>query len=449
MADDDTNQGGQWLPSLHRNMTGSETRLWLKVAGLDPDLAWPWIDSHVGPYDAQRAIARGDTVLDVLAQREAAKAEAQTHQVFDWPEIPDTKASEWVRSGFSEQDAAAWEKSGFTPTAAEDWRTHSQLSPHKASVWFKKGFEPSDAKMWLDAGFSSPTSAEKWSDLPADPEDAALWRSAGFSIKSARQWTFMFGPDESIANGGRVHFDASAAVAWSSSGFERGVAEQWILSDFTLDEALRMTAEGQPTPTRTLDGRTADPTSGDELQDSLLRVSWYTETDLTHQNFRVRDIPLIKGLIENNDYQLAWLMSDFDDLGLVVAALAPLAYADYDDRSVSINGYELSGADAPDGEYAFVPSLPYEFPGVYELGSGSASWLPGGPCLMQQYEYIFSLSDIYWVHAEGDSENGRRVVGRFETLKEGLAAAVAASNYFSINRRGKLICELDSWPHEQ
>ena len=45
------------------------------------------------------------------------------------------------------------------------------------------------------------------------PRDASSWRREGFSIDDAREWTFLFGPQQSAANGRVITFNASTASA--------------------------------------------------------------------------------------------------------------------------------------------------------------------------------------------------------------------------------------------
>jgi hypothetical protein len=124
---------------------------------------------------------------------------------------------------------------------------------------------------------------------------------------------------------------------------------------------------------------------------------------------------------------------------------SPFAQEDMD--VVEINGIHAQIASRPTGGFGFVPSV--DTPGVEILAHGSASWLPGGPIVMDQAEAIYRFEDLYWTEAQGDVENQRVVVGQFGTLEDGVRAAAHASVYFTVDDAGKLICDLDDWPQDE
>ena len=251
MVDDAVGEGSQGVPALGHNMTDSQVRLWQKVAGLEPTLAWLWIENHVGPYDAQRALALGETMHDVLTKRQAARdeAEAEKRRPLFWRAFSEEEARVWFRRNFSEQDATAWRSQGFDASTADEWRTVSQFPPEQASLWLIFGFKSSEAAAWCAAEFDDPSEASDWRGFTIDPRNAGSWRREQFSIDDAREWTFLFGPQQSAATGGVITFNASTASAWSANDFTRGQAEQWILAGYSLAEALQMSDEGHPAPT--------------------------------------------------------------------------------------------------------------------------------------------------------------------------------------------------------
>ena len=108
MVDDAVGEGSQGVPALGHNMTDSQVRLWQKVAGLEPTLAWLWIENHVGPYDAQRALTLGETMHDVSAKRQAAREEAQAEKraPLFWRDFFEEEARVWVSYDFSEGSGA-------------------------------------------------------------------------------------------------------------------------------------------------------------------------------------------------------------------------------------------------------------------------------------------------------------------------------------------------------
>lgn len=62
---------------------------------------------------------------------------------------------------------------------------------------------------------------------------------------------------------------------------------------------------------------------------------------------------------------------------------------------------------------------------------------------MAQDETIYRFRDLYWVEAQGDTENQRVIAGLFHTEKEGVLAAARVSVYFTADVDGVLSCELD------
>lgn len=121
--------------------------------------------------------------------------------------------------------------------------------------------------------------------------------------------------------------------------------------------------------------------------------------------------------------------------------------ADPDIGSVLINGVEARIVTSPSGEYRFIPTD--ETDGVEVLEYGSSSWVPGGPCVMEQQEQICRYGDLYWVEASGDSVSQCVFVGRYPDRVAGVIAAVEASIYFSIDSGGIVRCELNEGPQDK
>ena len=176
MVDDAVGEGSQGVPALGHNMTDSQVRLWQKVAGLEPTLAWLWIENHVGPYDAQRALTLGETMHDVSAKRQAAREEAQAEKraPLFWRDFFEEEARVWVSYDFSELDAIAWKRHGYLPRTAYAWRTVSHLPPEQAGLWLDFGFVPSEAAAWRAADFDDPSQASSWREFTTTLEMRAV-----------------------------------------------------------------------------------------------------------------------------------------------------------------------------------------------------------------------------------------------------------------------------------
>lgn len=152
-----------------------------------------------------------------------------------------------------------------------------------------------------------------------------------------------------------------------------------------------------------------------------------------------------KEVIESSRF---WPESIVCEAVSVVDALEVLSpVADPDMESVLINGVEARVVTTPSGESRFIPTD--ETDGVEVLEIGSSSWLPGGPCVMEQHEQICRYGDLYWVEATGDSSSQCTVVGRFDDPRTGISAAVEASVYFSLDDDGQVISELDLGPQDE
>jgi hypothetical protein len=175
-----------------------------------------------------------------------------------------------------------------------------------------------------------------------------------------------------------------------------------------------------------------------------LHVDWYGGGGAPTE-FRLSDVERVRQLIMDDGLWPNSFASDCVDLSLLLEQLAPLANPDLDE--VVVNGTTVVVAHHIDGGHAFVPYSDFELVDV--LASGSSTWLGAGPCVFVQGEQLLRLGDLYWVDTSGDSSQQRLVVSRFADAATGLAAAVAASCFFSFSSDGELVCELDEWPQEE
>jgi hypothetical protein len=178
--------------------------------------------------------------------------------------------------------------------------------------------------------------------------------------------------------------------------------------------------------------------------DFLLHVSWYRNDDAPAE-FGLGDVAQVEQLMSERDLWPYEISSDCPDLAVVLDHLSPIASPDIDE--LTVNGVTVVVADGLDGGHAFVPAS--NEPAVVVLASGSASWLPGGPCLFDQREELLRFGDLYWVDTSGDAAQQRIFAGRFTDQAAGLAALAEASIFFSFDAAGELVCELDSWPQEE
>jgi hypothetical protein len=173
-----------------------------------------------------------------------------------------------------------------------------------------------------------------------------------------------------------------------------------------------------------------------------LHVEWYD--DDTRCDYRLSDAAAVGRLALEDDLVAVSFSSDCPDRSRLLECLAPLAHPDMDE--IDVNNVAVVIANGPGAGSSFVPMD--DEPGVEVLAAGSATWASGGPCEFAQYEELLRFGQLYWVNTTGDSERQRVAVGRFDTEADGLAAAVAASFFFSFDPDGELVCELDSWTQE-
>ncbi len=161
--------------------------------------------------------------------------------------------------------------------------------------------------------------------------------------------------------------------------------------------------------------------------------------------FALSDVQAVKALAEQLDVLMYSFSSNCPDLGFVLECLEPLADPGLDE--VNVNAATVVIASTEEGRPVFVPRS--DEPGVEVIASGSSTWLPGGPCVMAQYEELLRFGNLYWAEATGDSDQQSTVAGRFDDPTDGLAAAVEVSLFFRFGPDGEIICELDSWPQDE
>ena len=162
---------------------------------------------------------------------------------------------------------------------------------------------------------------------------------------------------------------------------------------------------------------------------------------------KVRQV-LLSELAAVIDRRIAWPVSfECEALSACETLVALSPFADPDLDAVDINGIEAQVATTPTGHFGFVPSV--DMPGVEIVAFSSASWLRGGPVVLDQSETIYRFDNLYWSEVRGDFENQRVVVGQFKIRRQGISAAASASVYFSIDDNGRLTCELDDWPQDE
>lgn len=179
------------------------------------------------------------------------------------------------------------------------------------------------------------------------------------------------------------------------------------------------------------------------IEGPTVEIGWYGKKKPIHMP--LGDLAGIQNLIERSTSSAASITCEAVELLDLYEILRPLA--DPDLEEIEINGVTTLIATTTAGDYAFVPYTHSK--GVEILYSSSASWLPGGPCVMEQHEMILRYRDLFWVDTSGDSENSRKIAGHFGHLDTGLTAAVALSTYCHLNSAGEITCELDEWGQEE
>jgi hypothetical protein len=137
------------------------------------------------------------------------------------------------------------------------------------------------------------------------------------------------------------------------------------------------------------------------------------------------------------------IVTDHPISGELLSALVPLITGE--EVWVELNGITMIPTILGSGGWALIPESPREVE-ASELVSADAAWLPGGPCEFVQSESIWALDAFHWVEARGDMENLVIAIGDLGDPDVSLAAAVAASHWFSFDEDGEIVSELDEIP---
>ena len=174
-------------------------------------------------------------------------------------------------------------------------------------------------------------------------------------------------------------------------------------------------------------------------------INWDPD-DLESARFTFDQIEEARKAIEESDHEVGSFTTDCEHLSEAVRLLSPLAVQEMDEWT-EIDGHTMRVVATGDGVLGFLPQS--DHPDAESLARGSASWLPGGPCVFDQYEEIYRLGNMYWVEAQGDNASALAIAGWFDDPAEGLRAAAEASQYFTVLPNGKLACELDEWPQDE
>ena len=172
----------------------------------------------------------------------------------------------------------------------------------------------------------------------------------------------------------------------------------------------------------------------------MVSIEWGKKS----KQFDLAEIDLIKAAIEDaSSWPTGFSCREVSTLDLLekLSLLTDLIDETY------INDTYVESAPNLEGVSVYIPSRGEE--GVRIVSSGSTSWLPGGPCLMEQHEKILCYENLYWVEAYGDSDRRKIVVGRFNDEKDAIRFSVKASLYFYIDDHGNVKSELDDGPQEQ
>jgi serine/threonine protein kinase/uncharacterized membrane protein len=159
------------------------------------------------------------------------------------------EAYEWIRYGFSSQEAKMWKVAKFDPQNAIRWRKLG-FNTEEAKEWIKEGFSPEEAQKWKTLNFSpkeakewikerfSPEEAQKWKALSFSPKEAKEWYGTGFEPVEAQEW-IKAGFDVESASSWRTEGFSSPweALAWKEKGFEPQRAKEFVKDGFTPGEA--------------------------------------------------------------------------------------------------------------------------------------------------------------------------------------------------------------------
>jgi hypothetical protein len=137
------------------------------------------------------------------------------------------------------------------------------------------------------------------------------------------------------------------------------------------------------------------------------------------------------------------IVTDHPISGELLSALVPLSTGE--ECEPKLNGHMMEPHILASGGWALIPESPEDLLAT-EVACSDAAWLPGGPCEFVQAESIWALDAFHWVESRGDMENLVIAIGDLGSPEVSLAAAVAASRWFSFDEDGEIVSELDEIP---
>jgi hypothetical protein len=184
------------------------------------------------------------------------------------------------------------------------------------------------------------------------------------------------------------------------------------------------------------------PPSATDLSGYSLEITWHDDDART--DIRLDEVEVASQVIADDDLWIESFSFGCDGLARMLEALASLANPDFDELGVT--GLTVVVTDRAAGGHMFVQYSSAD--GIDMFDSGSASWLNGGPCVLDQIEKPLRLGDLSRVDTSGDAEQRRGAVGRFADPDEGLATDVDAPILLSLDVDGQLVCEFDKRPQD-
>ena len=137
------------------------------------------------------------------------------------------------------------------------------------------------------------------------------------------------------------------------------------------------------------------------------------------------------------------IRTDLPINGELLSALVPIVTGE--ECEPKLNGRMMYPRILASDGWALIPESPTDLLAT-EVACSDAAWLPGGPCEFTQAEIIWALDGFHWVESRGDMENLVIVIGDLGSPEVSLAAAVAASRWFSFDEDGEIVSELDEIP---
>lgn len=121
----------------------------------------------------------------------------------------------------------------------------------------------------------------------------------------------------------------------------------------------------------------------------MVTIGWNGERRL--DRLPLDDSTAIQKTIERSRSSVASITCETVELPDLFEILQPLA--DPDLEEIKINGVTARIATTTDDDYAFVPDAHSD--GVEILFASSATWLSGGPCVMEQHEMIRRYRELF------------------------------------------------------